>query len=175
MRTQTILLLGGLAGAIVLLLKYRKGGETVTVDAVEEVVTTVASLFTARGLRNNNPGNIDYIADPKKAWNGQIGSDGRFGIYDTPANGVRAISKELQLDERRGIRSIAGLISNWAPPGENDTAAYITSVARAVGVNPDAAIDVRGNLPVIVAAIIQHENGQQPYSLREINQWVYLA
>lgn len=128
-----------------------------------------------RGIRNNNPGNLDFIANPAHAWNGQIGSDGRYGIYDTPANGVRAIAKQLQVDYNRGAKTNRGLIAVWAPPSENNTEAYIGVVCRANGYGADDQLPLSAVLPETVTAIIQHENGQQPYSFDEINQWVYLS
>jgi hypothetical protein len=98
---------------------------------------------------------------------------GRFGVFDGPANGVRAIGHELLLDVSRGISSVRGLIDNWAPPGENDTGAYAKAVANAVGVAPEQRIDVRAQLPQIVAAIIKHENGVQPYPAEDLQKWVF--
>lgn len=138
----------------------------------------VGNLVTARGIRNNNPGNIDWIENPAKRWRGMVRKEtadegGRFAVFDTPANGVRAIAQELLLDERRGIKTVAGLISGWAPPGENNTPAYVAAVSRAVGVESDDAIDVRNYLPRLVAAIITHENGSQPYNGDALQEWVY--
>ena len=55
------------------------------------------------------------------------------------------------------------LITRWAPPNENNTDAYVNGVARSLGVAPDDPIRVEEHLPALVVAIIQHENGQQPY------------
>jgi hypothetical protein len=166
-------LLGALVAAVGLWLWSRTPtGNVIFVDAIETL------LNGPRGVRNNNPGNIDWIENPSKRWRGMVRKEspeegGRFAIFDSPANGVRAIAQELLLDERRGIRTIAGLISAWAPPGENNTPAYVRAVARAVGVEPDDSIDVRSYLPRLVASIIHHENGIQPYSADDLNVWVY--
>lgn len=146
---------------------------------LETVADFVGDVVSGpRGIRNNNPGNIDWIENPAKRWRGMIRKEtpqegGRFGVFDTPANGVRAIAQELLVDERRGIRTVAGLVGNWAPPGENNTPAYVAAVARAAGVDSDDAIDVRSYLPRLVAAIIEHENGVQPYSADQLQEWVY--
>lgn len=141
------------------------------VDAIESV------LSGPRGIRNNNPGNIDWIENPAKRWRGMVRKEtpeegGRFGVFDTPANGVRAIGGELRVDERRGVRTVAGLIRNWAPSNENNTAAYVGAVARELRVEPDDEIDVESYLPRLVAAIVRHENGAQPYALDDIQRWV---
>lgn len=127
-----------------------------------------------RGIRNNNPGNLDYIPPPHN-WDGQVGRDGRFGVYEDPSKGVRAMSKQLQLDYSRGAVTLDDLIAEWAPPGENDTEAYIGDVSVSAGIPRGVQFDLLGNLPAVVAGIIQHENGQQPYSADDIAQWVYLA
>lgn len=128
-----------------------------------------------RGIRNNNPGNLDFLP-AGHAWNGQVGSDGRYGIYDTPANGVRAMSKQLQKDfARAGGATLRDLVTSWAPPGENDTEAYIAAVSRETGIAPDDQFDLTSSLPSVVTAMIRHENGEQPYSPDDIRSWVYLA
>jgi hypothetical protein len=146
-------------------------GAVLIVDALEAIGAG------PRGIRNNNPGNIDWIANAAKRWRGMIRQEtpaegGRFGVFDTPANGVRAIAQELLLDDRRGVRTVAGLINNWAPSNENNTSAYVRAVAGELRVEPDDAIDVRVYLPRLVAAIIRHENGLQPYSADQLNAWV---
>lgn len=184
MRTTTLVLLGVLAAAAGLWLWSRtSSGGAVIVDVLE----LAGNL--PRGLRNNNPGNIDWIADPAKRWRGMVRKEtpeegGRFAVFDSPANGVRAIAKELLRAVSRGARSVDDLIAGipqadgsrfdaWAPAHENNTPAYVRAVARALGVGADDAIDVRSYLPRLAAAIVQHEQGVQPYSADELEQWVY--
>lgn len=149
------------------------------VSGLNDAALEYAAKFVGvRGIRNNNPGNIDWIEDPRKRWDGMVRKEtpkegGRFGVFDSAAKGVRAIGRELLLDVSRGVTSVRGLIDNWAPPGENDTSSYAKAVAKAVGVVPEQAIDVRAKLPQIVAAIIKHENGVQPYPEDELRKWVY--
>ena len=126
------------------------------------------------GIRDNNPGNLRYIADPARAWNGQVGDNQGFGVYSSAALGVRAMSHQLQEDFANGDTTLADLITTWAPPTENNTPAYIADVAAQTGIDPNAALDLYPNLPAIVAAIIQHENGEQPYLMSDLTTWVYL-
>lgn len=168
---RTMLLGVGLVGAVALYaLSRTAAGAALAADAVGAAV----SALLPRGIRNNNPGNIDWIEDPAKRWNGMIGRDGRFGVFDHMSRGVRALGHELDLDGRRGIRTVEGLISSWAPPKENDTAAYIAAVASELKVKADQVIDVRSYLPRLAASIIKHENGSNPLSLDDITRWVYL-
>lgn len=167
------MLLGVLAAAAGLWLWSRtSSGGAVVVDVLELIGGR------PRGIRNNNPGNIDWIERVQARWRGMIRKEtqeegGRFAVFDTAANGVRAIARELLLDESRGIRTVAGLINNWAPASENNTSSYVQAVARELRVEPDDVLDVHGYLPRLVAAIVRHENGQQPYAAADLEQWVY--
>lgn len=117
-----------------------------------------------RGLRNNNAGNIrDNSANN---WLGQTGVDDKgFVIFDTHENGIRAMGKVLDSYARRGIRSVQGIISTYAPSTENQTDEYINSVSKNLGINETTFISrENGDFPALVAAMILHENGQQPFT-----------
>lgn len=120
-----------------------------------------------RGIRNNNPGNIRWGDD----WQGLVPesqrTDKSFCQFKTPEYGIRAMIIILRNYQRKyGLNTVAKIISRWAPPNENDTQAYIGSVAKSVGVTPEQKIDVTDSRIMIplLQAIIQHENGQQPYA-----------
>lgn len=116
-----------------------------------------------RGVRNNNAGNLRHGDD----WQGLSATqtDQAFCQFDDPVYGLRALMRVL-LNYRRkyGIRTVAQAITRWAPPNENDTAAYVASVARKVGVGPDAAVDWTDPAVLIAMtrAIVTHENGRAP-------------
>lgn len=132
------------------------------------------STSGVRGLRNNNPGNIRKSADK---WLGLAAeqTDPEFFIFTEPKYGVRALGKILQTYRNKyGLKTVREIISRWAPPIENNTTSYISSVARALGVTADEPIDVYARLPDLAAAIIRHENGINPYTFDEIRTWVYL-
>lgn len=132
-----------------------------------------------RGIRNNNPGNIR----PGSPWQGSLGSDGGPGggylKFDTPANGLRALAKLLRNYQSSGQNTIRSIISKWAPASDsNNTTAYIAQVVKALGMGADEPLNVRSNddrLARLVAAIIKHENGQQPYSAAQIAAAVQAA
>jgi hypothetical protein len=138
-------------------------------DAIEEVTVTVERMadvvtraLMPRGMRNNNPGNLRWIADPARRWRGMIADDGSgYAVFDSLVNGTRAMARQLLAYEARGLRTVRAIVTTWAPPVENETAAYVTAVAAALGVDPAATIDVRARLPALVGAMARHENGRR--------------
>lgn len=143
------------------------------VDQEEQLRAHVADLLPVptfspaknapRGIRNNNPGNIEAGQDN---WEGQAGSDGRFVRFESPEAGIRALARTLiTYQERHGLASVAQIIQRWAPPRENNTQAYIDAVAKELGVEASARLEMRDpdTLQRLAAAIIRHENGSQPY------------
>lgn len=125
---------------------------------------------TPRGIRNHNPGNIRH-GDP---WQGLAAKqpDKAFATFTSDAYGIRALARTLiTYQDRYGLNTVRGIITRWAPPVENNTEAYVQSVAEQVGVPPDAQIDVQAYkvLCPLVEAIIRHENGRGP--LKTANTW----
>ncbi|PHM65685.1 structural protein [Xenorhabdus stockiae] len=119
----------------------------------------------SRGIRNHNPGNIRHgdnwqgLSDPQ--------TDNAFCQFTAPEWGIRAMLKILRNYERKyGLNSIRQIITRWAPPHENQTENYIAYVCKVVGIASHAVIDVDNAVTMrrLVKAIIQMENGQQPYS-----------
>lgn len=128
-----------------------------------------------RGIRNNNPGNIRHGAN----WQG-LNPNGKeidpyFCVFQTAVAGIRALAKVLiNYKKLYGLNTVRQIISRYAPPNENQTTAYVQSVARQLGVLPDVVIDIeeRGVLTVFVKAVIRMENGIQPYSDETIQQGI---
>lgn len=123
--------------------------------------------MTARGIRNNNPGNIRWGDE----WKGLVPENQRtdksFCQFKSAEYGIRAMIIILRNYQRKhGLSTISGIINRWAPTNENDTQSYINSVAKATGVDPDQRIDTSDSrfMMKLLQAIIQHENGDQPYS-----------
>ncbi|MEL6277958.1 MAG: hypothetical protein AAFR28_03630 [Pseudomonadota bacterium] len=129
------------------------------------------SAEAPRGLRNNNPGNIEYGDFAKSR--GATGTDGRFAQFETSDDGIRAMADLLGIYQKRhGLNTVGGIIDRWAPPSENDSSSYAGTVAKRMGVAPDQQIDV--TKPKTAASIIEQmirvENGQQPFSQDQIMQ-----
>src|SRR5215475_347229 len=72
-----------------------------------------------RGLRNNNPGNIED-GPFAKALPGYKGSDGRFAVFETPEHGLNAMDQLLTAYGRRGLKTVGEVIGRWAPASDNN-------------------------------------------------------
>lgn len=134
-----------------------------------------------RGELNNNPGNINFLPDPRTAFKGQLGLEivppghsytPRFGRYDTAHNGMRALAYELCAYRRRyGVSSIGGIIAHWAPSADhNNTLAYIDAVEKRTLIDKAQQIDVFDpHISFLLTnAIIFQEEGRCIYSDDEI-------
>lgn len=114
----------------------------------------------SRGLRNNNPLNIRHNAEH---FQGEIkGRDKSFKTFSSLPFGYRAGIVILGTYLSRGLNTIEKIITKWAPPAENDTENYISSVERWSGIPRNkqlTAIDGSDYI-LIVAAMSFVENGQ---------------
>jgi hypothetical protein len=131
------------------------------------------------GERNNNPGNIRPAG---YTWKGQTGTapcgvSGTFVVFSEPRFGIRAIAKDLLTKFGRGLNTVRKIVSVYAPPSENDTNAYIGTVSRELGVNPDSELNLRDvrTMTGFVYAIIRHENGRVSYQPAQIAEGVSMA
>ncbi|WP_027721209.1 hypothetical protein [Maridesulfovibrio zosterae] len=127
-----------------------------------------------RGIRNNNPGNIRH----GEKWDGltEVQPDHSFCTFVSPEYGIRAMGKILLTYQHRyNLDTVAKIINRWAPPVENNTSAYAVHVAEVLDMDPDERISVHSNLQGLVLAIIQHENGQQPYDIVTVQRGVAMA
>ncbi|PZQ87294.1 MAG: structural protein [Leifsonia xyli] len=140
-----------------------------------------------RGIRNNNPGNIRWSRD---TWKGLIprdqAKDQSFCEFRSPEYGIRAMVRILRNYTKYpgingvgkpNIDTVREIIHRWAPPNENNTEAYIQSVAAKLGVSANTPIDVFNTATMLplLKAIIMHENGQQPYTDAVITSGINLA
>ena len=117
----------------------------------------------ARNVRNNNPGNIRIGGSN---WDGTInGSDSEFETFATPEMGVRAMTKTLYTyQDTHNLSNIRGIVSRWAPYGENDTGAYIDFISQQTGIDPDAQLDLKNDPATtkkLINAMILKEGGKE--------------
>jgi hypothetical protein len=87
-----------------------------------------------RGLHGavgvNNVGNL---TDPKT---------GQFRSFATPEEGRAALEADLRGKASKGLITVSDIITRYAPPSENNTGAYISAVAKALGVGPNDRLDM---------------------------------
>lgn len=132
-------------------------------------------------LGQNNPGNIRISSTP---WQGKSEPHNGFETFIAPEYGLRAMCKILlNYYFLYKLHSIRQIISRWAPPSENDTAAYIEAVCDDCAINPDEDIQLDTHIPFaeqtmlrdLMKAITKHENGSQPYDDSVIIKAVQMA
>lgn len=131
------------------------------------------ALSGVRGIRNNNPGNLGF-ANQKGA--SRENGSGRFAAFNTPEEGLAAMSKQLDLyytgksnNVTGPAQSVSAIISAWAPDNENDTKAYISQVAKELNVSPTAKLNLNdpSTKMALMQAIVKKENGGNPYTLKQ--------
>lgn len=130
--------------------------------------TLAATASQPRGVRNKNPGNVDY--DPRVPWIGQLGAEtladgtrGRFATFDTAEHGIRVIGKILLAYQAyHQLYTLQGMISRWAPAEDsNNPGAYAAAVCATLNreLHPTRTYTVTTPLslhdPLVLAAVIK--------------------
>lgn len=129
----------------------------------------VTDLSKPRGVRNNNPGNLRIS---NSAWEGKVpidqNTDGVFEQFINADYGIRALVKLIKNKvELQGYNTIDKLINNYAPSNENDTFAYVRFVSQKLNIDKDLVL-FPFQYQALAEAIIQFENGQQPYDVAAV-------
>lgn len=86
----------------------------------------------SRAWRNFNPGNIRYSQFARRM--GAIGRAGGFAVFPDEETGMRAIGALLRSDSYNKL-TVAGAISKYAPPSENNTSTYHRQIERMTGLS----------------------------------------
>ena len=127
-----------------------------------------------RGIRNNNPGNLDYVPMwAKQGATRETGNNGRFAAFATPEEGLRALAVQLKRYANAGEDSVYKIIKKYAPETENNTIAYMNSVARDIGTGIHGRLNFSDPqvMEKMMRAIIKFENsGNNPYSDEMMNE-----
>jgi len=90
------------------------------------------------GLRNNNPGNL---RDVGIGWEGKIGSNKGFVVFEDVSWGIRAMIINFHTSITiHGNETLNKYLTRYAPPIENDTAKYIQIVSQKTGIAPTEKI-----------------------------------
>jgi hypothetical protein len=122
------------------------------------------------GLRNNNPGNIEFGAFAKRQGATRAGDGGRFAYFPDMATGCKALAAllivygDLPLSDR--IDTIPEIVHRWAPAADNnDERAYVDFICHVCELEPTDHISLRDHdtLYWLVCAIGEHENGPDAF------------
>lgn len=117
-----------------------------------------------RAWRNTNPGNIRYSEFSRRA--GAIGQAGGFAVFPDEETGMRAIESLLRSGSYSRL-TVAGAISRYAPPVENDTAAYHRKIQRLTGLSINRRMsDLTDAELARVASAIRTIEGWKPGTIR---------
>jgi hypothetical protein len=113
----------------------------------------------ASGGGQNNPGNIRV---PGSTGTGP----GAFQSFATPEAGYAAMAHQIDIyQDRHGLNTLAGIVSRWAPPTENDTSRLISSASAITGLDPNQPINVHDpatRLQVMTALAANEHGGAVP-------------
>ena len=113
----------------------------------------------ARGIRNNNPGNLRKGIK----WKGLVvpGTDPSFDQFQTMPLGIRAMFIDLINKHKTGFNTIRKIIYKYAPPSENITESYVSNVADRSGISATAVFSpTKDNFMKIAKAMARSENGK---------------
>ena len=151
-------------------------GESSLEDLGEVANVDLRGVSEVRGLRNNNPLNIEQGED----WQGLAGEqlDTRFATFEDAEHGLRAGAKVLKTyQDKHGLKTVRDMIKRWAPEHENPTDAYVNNVASAVGVGADDEISIGNNEQTknMLMAMVNQENGEQPFDSEVFDRALGLA
>lgn len=130
------------------------------------LLLTLMPLHAGACIETHNPGNLVKTGS---LWKGQTKSEGRFIAFESAHYGLRALAVVLlRYESRHGLTSVEDIIGRFAPAHENNTAKYATFVANHLGVSVQEDIEVQPHLVLLMQAIVQYENGSQPYSVDQL-------
>lgn len=122
------------------------------------------------GFRNHNPGNL-------KAAPNSTGRRGKFSTFASDDDGLSAMARQLMLYGDRGNNTPGGIIHTYAPSSENNTRAYIDDVTSRTRYGADQRLDLHNPevLKTLMASMIQHEQGSQPYTEEQLKKAIQSA
>lgn len=96
-----------------------------------------------------------------------IGTNGGFVVFKDIEYGIRAMATDIGNDIKNdGLNTIAKLVTEYAPPSENDTAAYIRSMVNYTGIPADQPLPTNHEtLRKLIRGHMNVELGQQYSSM----------
>jgi hypothetical protein len=115
--------------------------------------SVTADASAPRGIRNNNPLNIED-GPFAQSQPGYTGTDGRFATFAAPEHGVAAANALLDTyQNKHGLNTVSGIVNRWAPTSDgNNTTAYASDVSGRMGIGPNDPIPPEMR-PQLIAAM----------------------
>lgn len=135
------------------------------------MATYIGRTDLPRGIRNNNPGNIER---GRSRWKGLVtaseNQDPRFAQFQTYAYGLRAMIKLMfNYYHKHDLTNVLAMINRYAPHHENDTNAYAKFVADAMGVKPTEDFEWnKQNALNLIHAMVELENGTAEFNNQKL-------
>ena len=126
----------------------------------------------SRGFRNKNPGNL--TAAPNSSGY-DYGNGHRYVQFPTMKDGLAGMSRQLMLDAEKGLNTIDKYLYKYAgPEGGNDTESYIRQISKMTGYGRYEQLDMWDPdvMAKLMPAMIQVENGKQPFSYEQIMEGI---
>lgn len=140
--------------------------------------------MTTKGIRRNNPGNLEFnISSLKSPWVGESTNQpggrvkGNIISFSSSEKGLRALSRVIHTKYNEGGTTVYKLMMSYAPPSENPTQKYIDYIDSYLygsygsgGENTTLNINSKRQVRNLMRAIVSFENaGNDPYSDSEYN------
>ena len=129
-----------------------------------------------RGIRNNNPGNLNYVGQAGATM--EDGEGGRFAVFESMQHGIAALYKQLQLYFKRGINTLSSIVKTYAPASDNNNVdAYISALTKATGKGANEVLDSGDTATIarLMKGIVDHENGKGYISSSDIMGGIQLG
>lgn len=116
-----------------------------------QVINPAPAPVTGGGVNANNFGNVR-----------PVGASTGFQQPKTPEEGLQIMDNNLKSYGDKGINTLSGVITRWAPPSENDTPALIKAAAQRLGIDPNQPIDLKNPAvrQAVGTAIMIQEKGK---------------
>jgi hypothetical protein len=124
------------------------------------------ALTTPLTLRYNNPGAVEF-KPWMSAYGATLGPNGRYAQFGSPDQGYQVMSRILDTyQNKHGLNTVGGIVNRWAPPqvDNNSTSQYAASVAKRLGVDPNAPLTPEQR-PGLMQAMAAYEAGRAPAPL----------
>lgn len=129
-----------------------------------------------RGIRNNNPGNLNFAGQSGATKEG--GEGGRFAVFESMEHGVAALYRQLQLYFKRGVNTLSSIVKTYAPASDgNNVDAYVSALSKATGKGANETIDAGDTTTIVrlIKGIVDHENGKGYISSSDIMGGIQLG